>query len=195
MPRPPTLRLLALPVLLWALAGCLPPQASFQPGFGTTEVVGTMDLDPDTLAAGDGLVVVYKHHYTFITLDNGKTIRLPTANVVRVDREGRFSISMPSDVVAMDILFIAPDHLTDTFQFQRSLGVGRVTYRAHLPPMPDWRSHFYTYLEPQLQHLIVEQRYRLSPQDQKVLGDWLIAQQERLEAMRPSAQTPGKGKR
>jgi nicotinamide riboside kinase len=46
----------------------------------------------------------------------------------------------------------------------------------------DWRSHFYTYLQPQLEHLITEQRYELSAFDQERLTAWLNDQKRRLES-------------
>ncbi len=97
---------------------------------------------------------------------------------------------MPADVVSVDIMFIAADHLTDTFRFARSLGLGRITYTAVLRPMRDWRSHFHTFLEPQLQHLIVEHRYRLAQREQKLLGEWLEAQKARLGSREGEGDAP-----
>jgi hypothetical protein len=50
--------------------------------------------------------------------------------------------------------------------------------------MRDWRSHFYTYLIPELEHVIVEPRYQLPLPDQAQLSTWIGAQRKRLEAER-----------
>lgn len=191
-----------------ALYGCLPPRADFEVGFGTTEIVGTVNVGTGGAAGHDALVVILKNHYKFIPLyqnDNfgprnslarAGSITHPTAHVQEVGASGTFAISMPFDVVSVDVMFIAPDHLTDTFSYARSLGLGRITYRADLPPMPDWRGHFYTFLEPQLQDLIVDQRYQLADRDQKRLGDWLLAQKKRFQELRAAtseAEGPGEG--
>lgn len=188
-----------------ALAGCFPPQASYDFGVTTTRVEGTLDVeDPQT--AGDPLILVYEYHYAFIELnegkgpgmggaplmpgepmlelDGGRGLAYPTASLAAVRADGSFTISVPADVLRLEIFFISPDRLTDVFQFSKQLGVGRMVYRAKLPRMRDWRSHFYTYLVPELQHVIVEPRYKLPLQDQARIGAWLDAQRTRLEAMR-----------
>jgi hypothetical protein len=172
------------------LAGCLPPQANYSLGLGTSEVRGVVELPPPDPAAGPPLVVVYQYHSLMTGFAGEPGITRQTVSVPTVGQYGQFSIHMPQDVVAMDIVFTAPERLTDTFRFQRQLGVGTVTYTATLPVIPDWRSHFYTYLEPQLEHLIVDDRYRLSPRDQERLTQWLNDQKRRLERgkQRPAAQ-------
>ncbi len=199
-----------LPVLaVLFLPGCLPPQADFEFGLGTTEIVGTVELAEEGAGKPEAIIVTLKNHYKFSPVPGdgsplparenyaAGSVTHPTAHVQNLEPSGRFAISIPSDVVSVDVMFIAADHLTDTFRFTRSLGIGRVTYRATLQPMPDWRGHFYTFLEPQLQDLIVDQRYRLPDREQKWLGDWLLAQKKRLEAAprgggeRPLSGRPG----
>ncbi len=171
---------IALGLLGLLLAGCLPPQADFEWGVGTSRITGFMTSLP-TAPPGEGAIVVaYKFHHQFITYGDGQAVLRPTAHVVSVGSAGDFSISMPADVVAMDILFIAPERLTEQFHFKRQLGVGDVTYRAVMRPMGDWRSHYYTFLIPQLEHLIVESRYRLAPEGVERLSAWLQAQNRRL---------------
>jgi hypothetical protein len=189
-PRP---RRSAWPLLILVtplLASCFPPQASFRAGFGTTEIVGTVEgADP---AMGVPLVIAYKYHHQFVALDSEPAVTHPSAHVVVVGPSGEFRVSMPSDVTSMELFFVAPERLTDLFHFSRQLGVGTVVYRAGLKPMPNWRSHFYGYLEPELEHLIVEPRYRLSAPDQARLAEWISGQQRRLEAARatPAAERP-----
>jgi hypothetical protein len=173
-------------LLAFALTACLPPQASFSPGVGTGEVKGVVELPPPDPAAGPPLIVVFKHHHKFTGFDNERAITHPSAHVATVGEFGQFSITMPADVVEMDVFFAAPERLTDVFHFRRQLGIGVVTYRARLPVIRDWRSHFYTYIEPEFEHLIVDSRYNLSPRDQEVLTRWLTDQKGRLEA-RPAA--------
>lgn len=190
---------LALPLVTALLAltaaGCLPDNASFRPGLGTSRVVGRIAPLPQApavpYAGGDAspvqadwpIIVAYKYHHTFITLGDTQ-VRYPTAHTVLVERDGSFSIDMPSDVVSMDILFIAAGRLTDTFSFRRQIGMGDITYRPEMPEMGDWASHFYTFLAPQLEHAITEERYRMSPLERARLGDWLSAQEDRLAAAR-----------
>lgn len=188
---------IALLGLLVMLAGCFPPNTDYEFGFGTSMVTGTMDLGGDDPIASDAIVVVLKNHDTFIPLGRReefsgaahpeftRSITHPTANVVPVARSGAFVVRMPTDVVSVDIMFIARDRLTRRVRFTRSAIIGRIKYRAVLPRMPDWRSHFYTFLEPQLQQFIVEERYRLPRAEQKVLGDWLDHQKQTLESSRP----------
>lgn len=193
----------ALPFMaLLLLHGCLPPQANFEIGLGTTEIVGSVLVGDEDATESGAIIVILKNHYKFIPLYQsddffplGRSGRInsithPTAHFQQVGPTGKFVIPMPSDVVSVDIMFIAAEHLTDTFRFSRSLGMGRVTYNATLPSMPDWRSHFYTFLEPQLQELIVESRYHLPDREQQQLGDWLLAQKKRIETVRGG---PGEG--
>jgi len=166
-----------------ALAGCFPPQASYSFGVSTSEVVGQFAVDePET--AGAPLILVYKYHYTFMELEPGKVLTRPTASLAAVRPDGSFAISVPTDVVDLEVFFISPDRLTDLFQFHKQVGIGRIVYRARLPVMRDWRSHFYTYLIPELEHVIVEPRYQLPLPDQAQLSTWIGAQRKRLEAER-----------
>lgn len=174
--------LFTLPLaLLLPLGGCLGPDASYKFGLSTSEVVGKLPLSDEVLANGQAIVVVVKYHHTFITLDSGQRITRPSAHLAQVYQNGEFRVSMPSNVVAMDLYFIEPDHLTDTYHFKRQVGVGEVTYRPKMPPMPDWRSHFYTFLQPQLQHFIAEPRYAMNTGDQQKLTEWLMAREKALE--------------
>jgi len=172
------------------LSGCLPPQASFSPGFGTSEIRGVIQLPPPDPAAGPPLVVVFQHRSLLTGFSGETAITRQTVSLSTVGQYGQFTISMPQDVVAVEILFAAPERLTDTFRFQRQLGVGTVTYTPTLPVIGDWRSHFYTFLEPQLEHLIVETRYQLSPRDQERLTQWLNDQKRRLQAPRAAQASP-----
>lgn len=181
---------IALLGLLVMLAGCFPPDTHYEFGFGTSMVTGTMDLGADDPIASDAIVVVLKNHDTFIPLGRReefsgaahpeftRSITHPTANVVPVARSGAFVVHMPTDVVSVDIMFIARNRLTRRVRFNRSAAIGRIIYHAALPSIPDWRSHFYTFLEPQLQQFIVEERYQLPRAEQKVLGDWLDHQKQ-----------------
>ncbi|MEE8434438.1 MAG: hypothetical protein V3S64_06580 [bacterium] len=165
---------------LFMLAGCFPPQADFSPGVSTLRISGFLNAPGIKPAQGTPLIVVYKFHRSFLSDSPQGRLLNPTAHVVHVARSGGFSINIPWDVVAADVFFIAPGRLTEVFQFKRTLGVGAITYRANLKPMTNWRDHFYTFLNPQLQHLIVENRYRLSPGDLRKLSQWLDFQNRRL---------------
>lgn len=166
------------------LAACLPPQAHYTIGLGTSRISGFVHTDPERPTPGGPLIVVYERHHQFITYANGHAVLLTTARVVQPGREGDFSIDVPADVVKADFLFIAPNHLTELFHFQRQLGVGDIEYDADLKAMDDWRSHYYTYLSPQLQDLIVDPRYRVPPAEQQTLGHWMQVQDARLGATR-----------
>ena len=162
------------------LAGCLPPQADYSFGLSTERITGFLNAPGLTPAQGTPLIVVYKFHRSFAGAPPQGPVLTPTAHVVHVARSGAFSIGIPWDVVAANVFFIAPGRLTEIFQFKRTLGMGAITYRADLKPMANWRDHFYTSLNPQLQHLIVENRYRLSPGDLSKLSQWLNFQNRRL---------------
>lgn len=150
----------------------------------------------------DPLIVVFKHQYTFIPNFSPGTpdftpppqatrgITHPTGHVAVVGDAGEFSISMPSTVVGLTVFFVADGRLTEVSRFRRALGMGRIIYHARLKAMGGWRGHFYTFLEPQLQHMIVEKRYRLSDRDQKLLGDWLDRRKARLEDGRSTRPPP-----
>ena len=180
--------------ILATIGGCVPVGATYELGLGTSEVRGRMVLGDGTQDDWHPLIVVYKYHYKFIPqVDDRRpfvpvdptqqtSITHPTAHIVRVGEAGNFVISMPADVVAVHVIFMARQRLSDVFRYSRSLGVGRITYQANLPVMgAGWRSHFYTFLEPQLQNLIVDERYQLQLPDQKVLSDWLGLQREFLD--------------
>ena len=162
------------------LGGCLPPQATADFGLGTQRIQGTLRTSAPAPLPGGGLVVVYAYHHQFVTQPDGSPILSATARVIQPSADGHFSFAMPSDVLRVVVLFVAPGHLTEVFRFSRQLGVGDVTYQADLQPMAGWRDHYYTYLSPQLQNLIVEPRYRLPPQEQQRLAAWLQVQNERL---------------
>ena len=187
---------LGLTFAVLLLQGCLPSQATFEFGLGTSEVVGTVELDAGSAIEDDAIIVVQKNHHKFLPADfrsspfdsspfeASRSLTHPTAHLAMIDHNGGFAISMPVDVVSMEIWFVAPGRLTEVFKYSRSAGIGRVSYRAFLPVARDWRNHFYTFLVPQLQHFIVEARYALSERDQKQLADWLDAQKNRLEGRR-----------
>lgn len=191
---------LALPLLAFTVlaSACSPPNTGYEFGFGTSVVSGIVELGPDNPRETDAIVVVLKNHDMFIPLNQRdefsgaahaeftRNITHPTAHVVPVSKEGAYAISLPANVVSVDIMFVARNKLTRRAHFKRSAVIGRITYRAILATMPDWRSHFYTYLEPQLQEYIVEPRYRLSQGEQRLLGDWLTHQKQALEAERQS---------
>lgn len=193
-------------VLVAAVTGCLQPNATFQWGIGTTEVAGSLRADgPGRLK--DPLIVVFKHRYTFIPnyypgtpeftppAGAGRAITHPTGHVVTVGESGEFAIAMPSNVVALTVFFMADGRLTDVSGFRRALGMGRIIYRARLKAMAGWRGHFYTFLEPQLQHLIVEKRYRISDRDLQLLGGWLDRRKAGLESGRATRPAPPSGQK
>lgn len=197
LPPPATIALALALLAMTALAGaCSPPNTEYELGFGTTAVSGIVDLGLDSADESDAIVVVLKNHDMFIPIgqrdefsgavppDFTRNITHPTAHVVRVSPGGAYLIDMPPNVVSMDIMFIARDKLTRRAHFKRSAMIGRIKYRAILQPMLDWRSHFYTYLEPQLQNYILEPRYKLSRPGQRRLGEWLNQQKKSLEAGR-----------
>ena len=162
------------------LAGCLPPQADYSFGLSTERITGFLNAPGLTPAQGTPLIVVYKFHRSFAGAPPQGPVLTPTAHVVHVARSGAFSIGIPWDVVAANVFFIAPGRLTEILQFKRTLGMGAITYRAQLKPITNWRDHYYTFLNPQLQHLIVEKGYRLSPGDLRQLSQWLDFQDRRL---------------
>ena len=165
---------------LFMLAGCLPSQADFSFGLSTQRISGFLNAPGLKPAQGTPLIVVYKLHRSLASDPSQGSFLTPTAHVIQVARSGAFSITIPWDVVAVNVFFIAPGRLTEIFQFKRTLGVGNITYQASLKQMTNWRDHFYTFLNPQLQHLIVEKRYRLSPGDLRSLSQWLDFQNRRL---------------
>ncbi|MCZ6645994.1 MAG: hypothetical protein O7B79_07120 [SAR324 cluster bacterium] len=184
-----------LPLCL-LLIGCAPPNTAYDFGLGTTEVAGVVDLGGADPSESDAIVVVLKNHYTFITTGSGSvlsgdthpefrsSITRPTAHIQRIDQSGSYLIDLPADVVSVDVLFLASNYLSKRMHFARSVGIGRINFRAVLPLIPDWRNHFYTYIQPQLQELIVDARYRMAEREQKLLGDWLAARKQTLEAKR-----------
>ena len=187
-------RLATLLALAGLLGGCLATGADYKFGIGTNEVVGAVeapgDAPPDP---ADVLVIVFQYHYLFQTYDSEKRIYRVSADVRGVDRIGAFRVPMPSDVVKLELVFIAPDRLSNEFRFSRQIGIGQVSYRAELPPHSDWYSHFYIYIQPMLSNLIVEQRYHLSEEDQQRLGDWLQTQSARLQAIRKQRESAPPG--
>ena len=179
-----------LAFLTVSAGGCVQQGASFELGFGTNRINGVIDFGETVPDRRDGLIVILKYHYTFLprfdqeddpsAISSSGSHTHPTAHVLPMERDGVFSVSIPTDVVSVFILFVAADRETDLFRFSRSLGIGDIHYQARLVPVRGWRNHFYTYLEPQLKHLIVETRYGLSSRDQQILTTWLDRQMERL---------------
>jgi len=104
----------------------------------------------------------------------------PSAHVVTIATDGAYSLSLPADVVGITVFFMAPGKLTETFSFKRRFGMGKVLYDPELKAMPDWRGHFFTYLDPLMQELITDARYRLEPGGQKLLSEWLLRQRDKL---------------
>lgn len=175
------LTLLILLVLGLLAAGCLPQDASFNLGLSTGRIDGNVDMAALDASLGAPIVVAIKHHHRFSGYqEDERPVTHPTAHVVRVYRDGRFTVSMPSDVVSMEIMVLIPGFLSRSYSFKRSLGLGNITLRPTLTRQPEWRSHFYTFIQPQVQHLIVETRYQLADAEQQQLATWLTAQQQRL---------------
>jgi hypothetical protein len=176
--RSPALGLVALGLLL---GGCLPPPASYELGLGTSRISGFVYTDPAQPTPGGPLVVAFLYHHQFIEQADGSAVVSATARVLQPGSSGQFSLALATDVVRAELFFVAPEHLTTVFRFRRQLGVGDITYRAELEAMADWRSHYYTFLSPQLEALILEQRYRLPPDEQQALTAWMQLQDARLK--------------
>jgi len=186
-PRKAALRLRLLLLLSAGLlaAGCLPRDATFDLGISTGRIDGNIDMAALDETLGPPLVVSIKHHHRYSGYrEDEQPITHPTAHVVRVARDGRFTVSMPSDVVSIEVMVLLPGFLTRSYTFKRSLGLGNITIRPSITRQPEWRSHFYTYIQPQVQHLIVEARYQLADAEQQQLATWLTDQQRRLQAGR-----------
>ena len=187
-------------LLLIVLASCLPQEASWSWGLGSSQVRAVISDDHGKLPQ-HALVVVYRYHHSFIHLDGTEensldssqktplTSGVPLRNIstkvsqplADEETQGIALIPMPKDVVEMEMLFIAPGHLTKVFKLRRQLGMGDVLYRAKLDLVADWRSHYYTYLVPRLQPLVAGDEYRLSAVGQQILGDWLRERGQELE--------------
>ncbi len=182
---------LFLAILVILPGGCLPPQAEFSLGVGTSRIQGFVNAPAAAPGDGGPIIVSIQYHRTLLAEPDygGEVILHPTVHVTYVGRGGLYSIPIPGDVVSAEVLFIAPGHLTQVFRFRRSLGLGVIKYRADLRPMPDWRDHYYTYLLPRLQHMILEKRYRLSDSHQQHLSEWLEVQDRRL-IRRPGREPP-----
>ncbi len=186
--------------VLLLLAACLPEGVSWRAGWGSRQVrVVISDEEGGQLSYALG--VAYKYHHTFIRLDgaeeggeenlaqkvgqdDGRPLRRISAQVLRPDANGVMVISMPPDVVELEMLFMAPRRLTKVLRLRHQLGLGDIFYQAQLQSMSDWRSHYYTYLVPRLQPLLTEEGYGLSPRSQQLLGEWLSDRQQVLEAGR-----------
>ena len=188
----------ALQCLRWCLcfalasmSGCLPPQASFTPGVGTSEIQGRIELPGESNVPGPVLAIAYKHHHKFTAFENEPAVTHPSAHVITVGADGTFSVSVPPDVIRVELVFAAPGRLSDVFRFRRQLGIGTITYRARLRPIPDWRDHFYTYLEPEFRHLVAEPLFALPSRDMDTLTAWLASQKARLDraSVPPAAAT------
>ena len=168
-------------------AGCLPQDAAFDLGISTGRIDGSIDMGALDASLGPPLVVAIKHHHRFSGYrEDDRPITHPTAHVARVSREGSFTVSMPADVVSVEVMVLMPGYLSRSYRFQRSLGLGNITLRPTIGREPEWRSHFYTYIQPQVQHLIVEARYQLADAEQQRLATWLLDQQQRLARDQPA---------
>lgn len=174
-----------------ALGGCFPADADFRWGVGTTAIVGAVEAPGEPkLDFHDVLIVVYQTHYLFQQIESERPVYRVSADLRSVDKYGEFRVPMPSDVVSLELIVIAPDRLTGQFKFNRQVGIGQVIYTPELLLHNDWYSHFYTYIQPMLSHLIVEPRYQLSMEDQQRLGDWIQTQSDRMQALRRAQKRP-----
>jgi hypothetical protein len=166
------------------LSACLPHEADFRVGVSTSEVVGYVEADSGSLDPRDILIVVFLHHYLFETLETEQRVYRVSADIRGVERDGTFRVPMPSDVVSLELIVVAPDRLSTEFRFNRQVGIGQVSYHPMLQAHAKWYSHYYTYVQPMLSNLIVERRYQLSNDDQQRIGDWLTLQSARMDALR-----------
>ena len=141
-----------------------------------------IDLPPPDANAGPPIVIVFRSHSLLTGFSGEPNLTRQTASLAHLGQYNQFTIAVPSDVVELQIIVAAPERLTDTFQFHRQIGMGTITYKPSLAHVTDWRSHFYTYLQPQLEHLITEPRYEMSAFDQDRLTQWLTDQKHRLES-------------
>lgn len=183
--------------LLWVLtliftAGCAPAGADFEFGFGTNEIVGGVVVEEGHPNNAPPFVVAYHHHYKFIPFgpaadnprkhpDQFQSITHPTAQIVKVNPEGKYKVKMPADVVGIELFFIASGRLTQTFSYRRSLGLGKITFNTTLPHNAGYKSHFYTYLQPQLSWIITEKRFKLSNPSLQFLSEWLTQEAKKLQ--------------
>ena len=179
----PLLAVLALAALLSA---CMPQEADFRFGVSTSEVVGYVEGDNGPLDPRDILIIVFQHHYLFETMETQQRVYRVSADIRGVEGDGSFRVPMPSDVVTLELIVVAPDRLSTEFRFNRQVGIGQVAYHPILQAHSKWYSHFYTYIQPMLSNLIVERRYQLSNEDQQRLGNWLTVQSARMDALRES---------
>ena len=185
--------LLATLGLAALLSACLPHEADFRFGVSTSEVDGYVESDGGPLDTRDILIVVFQHHYLFETMETEQRVYRVSADIRGVERDGTFRVPMPSDVVTLELIVVAPDRLSTEFRFNRQVGIGQVAYHPILQAHSQWYSHFYTYIQPLLSNLIVERRYQLSNEDQQRLGDWLTVQSARMDALRASQGTARPG--
>ena len=185
--------LLAAIGLAALLSACLPQEAEFRFGVSTSEVVGYVESGGGPLDPRDILIVVFQHHYLFETMETQQRVYRVSADIRGVERDGTFRVPMPSDVVTLELIVVAPDRLSTEFRFNRQVGIGQVAYHPIMQAHSKWYSHFYTYIQPMLSNLIVERRYQLSSEDQQRVGDWLTVQSTRMDALRESqaAARPG----
>ncbi|MDH4121462.1 MAG: hypothetical protein OEV94_07150 [Deltaproteobacteria bacterium] len=196
-------------VLLVGLSGCLPNNATFDAGFSTTQVDGTLTVGGTLPDQGETLIVAIYQQYRFVNLEDaqetsrtggnleaGEKVTAPIADIIWPDEDGRYRVEVPTNTVGLELYFIAPGHLSDQARFRPQIGVGAIHYPLTLTAIPDWRNHFYTFVDPFLASLITEKRYHLGELDQKRLGDWLEREHKRLEAppkpTKPSPAKPGK---
>jgi len=167
------------------LGGCLQTGAHFDFGLGTTEIHGNLTLEGKPLPAGQAVALVFQEEHLFVSVgpegvpgdpsrrDTEKQLTYRTVRLAHISPEGRWWLPMPDHVLEVRVMFMLPGCATEEFRFRRQLGVGDVTFDVDMKPLPEWRDHFYTYIQPVVQNVLADSRYRMSPQDMQGLDGWL----------------------
>lgn len=166
-----TFQLLCLIGLLLGTIGCS-GKVNYHIGIVTHSVTGKIERESPETYQSETFVLVKEHVRTFMSSSDGDLHRI-AAKIVKVDKEGNYSVTYGSDVSQLDLYYLSEGHFLDSESFKKTLFIGSYEFNMMLKADLDYRNSYYLAIKPMLVELITEPRYKLPITDQAFLKNWM----------------------
>ncbi len=157
---------------LFTLASCSSGGANYKAGWVTKEIRGKV-----TPSAGV-FIVVEQQDQTFLPGGSdmpgrSQNLTTSTARVVQPDKEGNYSVTLPSEARSVSLFFVSEGNKPARKSFERSLGVGVIEQDVTLEVADNFKELYFLSLRPYLSGFISEKRYKMPEYNQYIIGQWM----------------------